>query len=105
MISACAFWMIFGGDRIAYEDRFIENANATVTVNGFQTFNAMLFTLFRLTLVDEYQYDVSNTCLIHCYNPIACAVSCDGHGYSSPCPIQDHNPSYLLYLLKVPGVA
>lgn len=54
---ACAFWMIFGGDRIAYEDRFIENANATITVNGFQTFNAMLFTLFRLTLVDEYQYD------------------------------------------------
>ncbi|XP_021345291.1 uncharacterized protein LOC110445166 isoform X4 [Mizuhopecten yessoensis] len=53
----CAFWMIFGGTRVAYADRYIPNANATITVPGFEDFNAVLFTMFRLTLVDEYQYD------------------------------------------------
>ncbi|XP_060072617.1 transient receptor potential cation channel subfamily V member 3-like [Ylistrum balloti] len=53
----CAFWMIFGGTRVAYEDRHDPNANATITVSGFEDFNAVLFTMFRLTLVDEYQYD------------------------------------------------
>ncbi|XP_069127944.1 uncharacterized protein [Argopecten irradians] len=53
----CAFWMIFGGNRVAYADRHDPNANATITVAGFEDFNAVLFTMFRLTLVDEYQYD------------------------------------------------
>ncbi|XP_078610224.1 uncharacterized protein LOC144881203 isoform X4 [Branchiostoma floridae x Branchiostoma japonicum] len=38
---ACAFWMLFGGRG----------------VTGFLTVPTMLYTMFRLTLVDEYDYD------------------------------------------------
>ncbi|XP_006812556.2 uncharacterized protein LOC102805363 [Saccoglossus kowalevskii] len=36
----CAFWMMFGGD-----------------VDGFETVSETMFSLFRMTLVDEYNYD------------------------------------------------
>ncbi|XP_072017913.1 LOW QUALITY PROTEIN: uncharacterized protein [Amphiura filiformis] len=38
---ACAFWMIFGG----------------TTVQGMATVDQLMFTLFRMTLVDEYDYE------------------------------------------------
>ncbi|CAH1253679.1 TRPA1 [Branchiostoma lanceolatum] len=40
---ACAFWMLFGG--------------ADRGVTGFLTVPTMLYSMFRLTLVDEYDYD------------------------------------------------
>ncbi|XP_046327907.2 transient receptor potential cation channel subfamily V member 5-like isoform X4 [Haliotis rufescens] len=47
---ACAFWMIFGGDKQKESD------GTLVEVDGFGYPTAMMFTLFRLTLVDEYDY-------------------------------------------------
>ena len=32
--------------------------NHTMTVSGYETVDALLFSMFRLTLVDEYDYDV-----------------------------------------------
>ncbi|XP_064605915.1 transient receptor potential cation channel subfamily V member 2-like [Liolophura sinensis] len=53
---ACAFWMMFGGKKLP-ED-LAGTANATeIVVNRFQHINEVLFSLFRLTLVDEYDYD------------------------------------------------
>ncbi|KAL5020929.1 hypothetical protein ScPMuIL_000084 [Solemya velum] len=47
----CAFWMIFGGTKLIYE-----NSN-TASVSGFGNFGEVFFTLFRLTLVDDYDFD------------------------------------------------
>ncbi|XP_067678848.1 uncharacterized protein [Haliotis asinina] len=47
---ACAFWMIFGGDKQKESD------GTLIEVDGFGYPTAMMFTLFRLTLVDEYDY-------------------------------------------------
>ena len=58
---ACAFWMMFGGDRVPEDDEGKPDAsNYTITVDGMNNPNALLFTMFRLTLVDDYDYDVSN---------------------------------------------
>ena len=58
--AACAFWMIFGDDKVPQEYQGRPDANNhTMTVNGLETPSALLFSLFRLTLVDEYDYDVS----------------------------------------------
>ena len=58
---ACAFWMMFGGDRVPGDDEGKPDAaNYTITVDGMNNPNALLFTMFRLTLVDDYDYDVSN---------------------------------------------
>ncbi|XP_059144999.1 uncharacterized protein LOC131932143 [Physella acuta] len=48
-----AFWMIFGGTKMA------QNSNSTeeVTVSGFTYPAQLLFSMFRLTLVDDYDYD------------------------------------------------
>ncbi len=51
--------MIFGGEKTPEEFQGLPDAsNYTVTVQGMATFNALLFSLFRLTLVDEYDYQV-----------------------------------------------
>lgn len=42
---ACSFWIIFGG---------------TATVAGMETVGDLLFTLYRMTLVDEYDYASMN---------------------------------------------
>ena len=53
--------MLFGGDKTpeAYQGR-PDAANHTVTVSGMNTVNALAFSLFRITLVDDYDYDVSH---------------------------------------------
>ena len=53
--------MMFGGDRVPEDDEGKSDAsNYTITVDGMNNPNALLFTMFRLTLVDDYDYDVSN---------------------------------------------
>ena len=54
----CAFWMLFGGTK--YTEDYDGNVNDTLSVEGFEDFGVALFTLFRMTLVDDYPYDVSN---------------------------------------------
>ncbi|XP_060608623.1 uncharacterized protein LOC132760627 isoform X3 [Ruditapes philippinarum] len=52
----CAFWMIFGGNK--YPEGTAGQANRTeLTVDGFINFNEAMFSLWRMTLVDEYAYD------------------------------------------------
>ncbi|KAK3576791.1 hypothetical protein CHS0354_002574 [Potamilus streckersoni] len=52
----CAFWMIFGGTK--FPEGEAGNPNRTeVTVGGMGTFNDALFSMFRMTLVDGYDYD------------------------------------------------
>lgn len=54
---ACAFWMLFGGDKVLNEFSGRPDAqNYTTTVEGMQTVDQLLFSLFRMTLVDEYDY-------------------------------------------------
>lgn len=60
--AACAFWMLFGGDKTPEQYQGRPDArNHTIEVEGMGDPNAMLFSLFRLTLVDEYDYGVSIT--------------------------------------------
>ena len=85
--------MIFGGDRIPQDQvGAADEQNATMTVQGMQDPNALLFSLFRLTLVDDYDYDVSSPqmsiaqgiparvdlglCLFRAPPPIDCATVC-----------------------------
>ena len=61
-VVACAFWMIFGGDKIPESSQNLPGgSNETVVVQGMHDPNALAFSLFRLTLVDDYDYDVSNS--------------------------------------------
>jgi len=59
--SVCAFWMCFGGNKFKYEERSKAPSlrSENVTVSGYEKFNEVFFSLFRLTLVDDYDYDVS----------------------------------------------
>ena len=50
--------MIFGGDKKKYEDLDVVGAE-NFTVSGYEDFGSVWFSLFRLTLVDDYPYDVS----------------------------------------------
>ena len=50
-----AFWMIFGGGKKAFDDATVE-----VNVDGFTFFGETFFSMLRLTLVDDYDYTVSN---------------------------------------------
>ena len=54
MFTVAAFWMIFGGTKKDESDSSVE-----VEVDGYQNFGACFYSMFRLTLVDEYAYDVS----------------------------------------------
>ncbi|BFZ16281.1 hypothetical protein BsWGS_19321 [Bradybaena similaris] len=47
-----AFWMIFGGTK-----RMQDNQDKEVSVSGFEYPGQIFFSLFRLTLVDDYDYD------------------------------------------------
>ncbi|XP_035826485.1 uncharacterized protein LOC101851051 isoform X3 [Aplysia californica] len=47
-----AFWMIFGGTKKARD-----NSGEEVSVDGYQFFGQLFFSMLRLTLVDEYDYD------------------------------------------------
>lgn len=61
-MTACAFWMMFGGDKIPYESRGDTSGKAeNITVEGYENFQSVLFSLFRLTVVDDYDYAVSVT--------------------------------------------
>ncbi|XP_052775718.1 uncharacterized protein LOC128213734 isoform X3 [Mya arenaria] len=52
----CAFWMIFGGTKFPMNDNGTVRAE-NVTVPGFEKFNDAMFTMWRMTLVDEYAYE------------------------------------------------
>ncbi|ELU06894.1 hypothetical protein CAPTEDRAFT_184604 [Capitella teleta] len=55
---ACAFWMLFGGEKTPPEFQGTpEAANNTIIVDGYKDASSLLFSLFRLTLVDDYDYD------------------------------------------------
>jgi len=56
-IPVCAFWMIFGGTKYPEEGGLSKSDN--VTVPGFEKFNDAMFSMWRMTLVDEYSYEVS----------------------------------------------
>ena len=60
--------MLFGGARIPENMQGYPGAeNFTMTVEGFEDVRASLFTLFRMTLVDEYPYGVGTfyDCMTH----------------------------------------
>ncbi|OAF72092.1 hypothetical protein A3Q56_00136 [Intoshia linei] len=56
---ACAFWMIFGGVKVLEEHVYNTPIlkNQTVELNGWKNPAILMWTLFRITLVDEYNYD------------------------------------------------
>ncbi|KAK2177712.1 hypothetical protein NP493_583g02067 [Ridgeia piscesae] len=55
---ACAFWMVFGGTRIPEEALNFQNASDfSMSVAGLGTPGSLMFSLFRLTLVDDYDFD------------------------------------------------
>lgn len=82
IITVCAFWMIFGGSKKAYYSNTPDpvyvtvndtvngtvNGTVNVTVNevkidivhvdGYGDFGDVFYSLFRLTLVDEYDFEV-----------------------------------------------
>lgn len=63
--TGCAFWMLFGGQKIP--EKYQGHpwaANYTTTVGGMARPNNLIFSLFRITLVDDYAYDVSAIVLI-----------------------------------------
>ncbi len=58
-LPACAFWMLFGENKVPEEFQGAPgSSNYTVSVDGMDTADALFFTLFRMTLVDDYDYDV-----------------------------------------------
>ncbi|KAI0229397.1 hypothetical protein LSAT2_020202 [Lamellibrachia satsuma] len=55
---ACAFWMIFGGTRIPEAVLSFQNASDfSMSVAGLGSPGSLMFSLFRLTLVDDYDFD------------------------------------------------
>jgi hypothetical protein len=52
--SVAVFWMIYGGTKADQSDPTQE-----VIIDGYQYPGRLFFSLVRLTLVDEYDYDVS----------------------------------------------
>ncbi|XP_064625559.1 uncharacterized protein LOC135486578 isoform X2 [Lineus longissimus] len=60
------FWMIFGGVKI--KDKYVESpptgnttfVATTQVLQGFDNLHKLLFSLFRLTLVDDYPYEEMN---------------------------------------------
>ena len=54
MHAVAAFWMIFGGTKKAET-----NSEEDVVVDGYHKPGQLFFSMLRLTLVDEYDYEVS----------------------------------------------
>ena len=53
--------MMFGGDKVPHAYQGLPGAaNYTMTINGMSDPAALLVSLFRITLVDDYDYDVSS---------------------------------------------
>ncbi|OWF47267.1 uncharacterized protein LOC110454575 isoform X2 [Mizuhopecten yessoensis] len=53
----CAYWMIFGGEKVTYDTRNADNNTAEyLIVEGLASFGDVFFSLFRITLVDDYDY-------------------------------------------------
>ena len=52
--------MIFGGTKYSMEQAKLSVKTENKTVPGFETFDNAMFSMWRLTLVDEYAYDVCN---------------------------------------------
>lgn len=75
IITVCAFWMIFGGSKKAYYNDNPDPVNCTVNctvndtvhVDGYGNFGDVFYSLFRLTLVDEYDFDVRFIKFIHLF--------------------------------------
>jgi hypothetical protein len=56
----CAFWVTLGGSRT--KEQYLGDGGAlynNFTVSGLESFIDVPLTLFRMTLVDEYDLDVS----------------------------------------------
>ncbi|ESO84661.1 hypothetical protein LOTGIDRAFT_168525 [Lottia gigantea] len=53
----CAFWIIFGGDKRAEDDINNPDAGERIVVSGYEYPGQVLFSIFRLTLVDDYDFD------------------------------------------------
>ena len=56
LLTVAVFWMIYGGTKKSEKDQ-----SQTVVVDGYRYPAELIFSLFRLTLVDDYDYDVSWT--------------------------------------------
>ena len=54
LVLAAVFWMVYGGTKKNQKD-----PSQTVVVSGYQYPAELIFSLFRLTLVDDYDYDVN----------------------------------------------
>ncbi|OAF67744.1 hypothetical protein A3Q56_04422 [Intoshia linei] len=56
---ACAFWMLFGGSKVYEKYIYIQpNTPDQITqIPGWETPGIALWTLFRITLVDEYSFE------------------------------------------------
>ena len=52
--------MLFGGVKKAEKD-----SDEEVTVDGYRYFGQLFYSMFRLTMVDEYDYDVSYICRLN----------------------------------------
>ena len=46
--------MIFGGSKKEYK------TSKEISISGYGSFDDVFYSLFRLTLVDDYDFDVSN---------------------------------------------
>ena len=56
--------MMFGGDKAPQRYQGLPDPEEnTVTVSGMEDFGALMFSLFRLTLVDEYDFEVRSLAL------------------------------------------
>ena len=56
MVTVAVFWMTYGGTKKAQH-----NDSEEVMVEGYSYPAELVFSLFRLTLVDDYDYTVSVT--------------------------------------------
>ncbi|XP_013391389.1 transient receptor potential cation channel subfamily V member 1 isoform X2 [Lingula anatina] len=57
---AIAYWLVFGGEKIQDDSEAFPNPyphNTTVYIKGFEDPARMMFSLFRMTLVENYDYE------------------------------------------------
>jgi len=83
-VVAVAFWMVFGGtvnlqalpanDTCAAAN--LVNPTYTQTIKGMHVPDEMIFTMYRLTLVDEYDLDVCVTFYTSLTAPVNGVVLC-----------------------------
>ncbi|XP_013392770.1 uncharacterized protein LOC106160659 isoform X2 [Lingula anatina] len=56
---SCAYWMLFGGTKVIDDSTLFPNpyGNLTVQATGFQDVGELIFSMFRLSMVDDYDYE------------------------------------------------